>query len=344
MDSDQGPLTIRIERLVSNSADQLWRVDATPENWCVQAGHPHRIDYCDALVRHYRDNTELLIDRSRETAILRALSRNGFGVRVIGTFINGRIEKWPLGWRTLRQSEIRKYYISEAIAAQLARLHAMTLEGSHWISQSRPSLWSTIDKWFNVASAIKFDNRVEAARVRALKFSWIRDQITTLREDLESVESPVVFAHNNLLSKNILLKEYPFNPESWPEIQLTTFEYTEYNFRGFDIGNHFNEWAGFECNWTKFPTNNQQSAFIRNYLGINATEMEVSLVRLEAELYGLVSHLYWGLWAVIQASYGTRETDYLGYAQKRLDRLRELQVNKKELIGGDSIDHDSSSL
>ena len=115
---------------------------------------------------------------------------------------------------------------------------------------SRPSLWSTIDKWFNVASAIEFDNRVEAARVRALKFSWIQDQIATLREDLESVESPVVFAHNNLLPKNILMKEHSFNPESWPEIQLTTFEYTEYNFRGFDIGNHFNEWAGFECNWT----------------------------------------------------------------------------------------------
>jgi hypothetical protein len=31
-------------------------------------------------------------------------------------------------------------------------------------------------------------------------------------------------------------------------------------------GNHFNEWAGFECQWELYPSQEQQSAFLRAYL------------------------------------------------------------------------------
>ena len=31
-------------------------------------------------------------------------------------------------------------------------------------------------------------------------------------------------------------------------------------------GNHFNEWAGFECAWHNLPSDEQQTAFVRAYL------------------------------------------------------------------------------
>lgn len=34
------------------------------------------------------------------------------------------------------------------------------------------------------------------------------------------------------------------------ELILIDFEYGMYNNRGFDLGNHFNEYAGFDCDYS----------------------------------------------------------------------------------------------
>ena len=46
------------------------------------------------------------------------------------------------------------------------------------------------------------------------------------------------FCHNDLLCGNIMVND------STAAITLIDFEYGGTNFRGFDIANHFNEWAG----------------------------------------------------------------------------------------------------
>lgn len=33
---------------------------------------------------------------------------------------------------------------------------------------------------------------------------------------------------------------------------MIDFEYGSYNYRGFDIGNHFNEYAGYDCDYTLY--------------------------------------------------------------------------------------------
>lgn len=55
------------------------------------------------------------------------------------------------------------------------------------------------------------------------------------------------------------------------DLHLIDFEYAAPNYAAYDIGNHFYEMAGFECNWEDFPTIEQQVAaittatwFIRN--------------------------------------------------------------------------------
>eukprot|EP01046_Picozoa_sp_COSAG06_P044891 COSAG06_NODE_6121_length_3099_cov_1.673000_2_plen_157_part_00 len=96
------------------------------------------------------------------------------------------------------------------------------------------------------------------------------------------------------------------------------------NFRGFDIANHFNEWAGGtdtgEPDYSKFPTAEQQERFCAAYL----TEMQGSadgtaeLVE-EASKFVLADHWYWGLWAVNQArDEGCDDFAYLTYAQRRI--------------------------
>lgn len=110
--------------------------------------------------------------------------------------------------------------------------------------------------------------------------------------------------------------------------------------RGFDFGNHFNEYAGFECDYSRYPSPQQQHLFFRHYLAAGAfSQRTVSgsggddqedacassdpsllmLERMEAEanLFALASHIYWGVWALIQARYSPIDFDYLQYSGTR---------------------------
>ena len=58
-------------------------------------------------------------------------------------------------------------------------------------------------------------------------------------------------------------------------VQFIDFEYSCWSWRGFDFGNHFCERAGFEGDYSRFPTRQEAGAFIRAYLSEEATEPPV---------------------------------------------------------------------
>ncbi len=49
-------------------------------------------------------------------------------------------------------------------------------------------------------------------------------------------------------------------------LQFIDFEYGCVSYRGFDWGNHFNEYAGFECDYGRYPDRRGAASFIRHYL------------------------------------------------------------------------------
>lgn len=53
------------------------------------------------------------------------------------------------------------------------------------------------------------------------------------------------------------------------EANFIDYEYGCYAFRGFDIGNHFNEFAGFECEYWRYPTKEFQMKWYEWYLTEN---------------------------------------------------------------------------
>lgn len=88
------------------------------------------------------------------------------------------------------------------------------------------------------------------------------------------------------------------------------FEYCSYNYRSFDIANHFAEWVYdytnteypyFKEDWTKYPTEKQRLRFIRSYLDeVGSRENPKKVIR-EVEVFALASHFFWSLWALINA-------------------------------------------
>lgn len=68
------------------------------------------------------------------------------------------------------------------------------------------------------------------------------------RKFLTRVNSPVVFCHNDMQEGNILLVK----DCSPPRLVLIDFEYCSYNYRAFDLANHFLEWT-YDYTLEEFP-------------------------------------------------------------------------------------------
>ncbi|XP_053799542.1 collagen alpha-1(I) chain-like [Vidua chalybeata] len=101
----------------------------------------------------------------------------------------------------------------------------------------------------------------------------LEQEMRSLRDLLEATPSPVVFCHNDVQEGNILL--LAGREGSSDSLMLIDFEYSSYNYRGFDLGNHFCEWVysysreGWPCFQARpehYPSRQQQLHFIRHYL------------------------------------------------------------------------------
>ncbi|KAG2487423.1 hypothetical protein HYH03_013990 [Edaphochlamys debaryana] len=149
------------------------------------------------------------------------------------------------------------------------------------------SQWDAIFGWLEMAEALTFDHDPKKAEAFAkVDFPALRKELSALWALCRRVRSPRVFCHNDLLSGNILIVHGEPPPAGaaasappasssagaaddvlgggW--LQFIDFEYSCYGERGFDLGNHFNEYAGFDCEYGRFPTPEQQKAFFRSYL------------------------------------------------------------------------------
>ena len=107
--------------------------------------------------------------------------------------------------------------------------------------------------------------------------------------------------------------------------------------RGFDFGNHFNEYAGFDCDYTRYPASDAQRLFFRHYMAAQAgstgsavSEEVLTQLEAEANVFALASHAYWGVWALIQARYSPIEFDYFEYSGMRWAEYRR---RREEFLG-----------
>ncbi|CAN2391425.1 Ethanolamine kinase 1, partial [Pristimantis euphronides] len=113
-------------------------------------------------------------------------------------------------------------------------------------------------------------------------------------------------------------------------VQFIDYEYSGYNYQAYDIGNHFNEFAGVnEVDYSLYPERALQLRWLRAYLEAykhfkdiraEVSESEVERLYVQVNQFALASHFFWGLWALIQAKYSKIDFDFLGYAIVRLNQ------------------------
>lgn len=268
----------------------------------------------DVLIRIYGEGTDSFFVRHEETRLFELLSSKNIGVKLLGEFGNGRVEKLLTGSVCTRK-QIRQPELSAQIARKMHEFHHIDVD-----IDRAPRILSEIHRLLEVAR-----KKCTGAKFQGVDLAGVAQSIQELEGILAEVPSPLVLSHNDLQYGNIM------NTETG--VVLIDFEYTSYNPRGYDLGNHFCEWMydyhrtvnPHLADFAKYPTAEQQRHFCRAYLSAElgddarVSDEAVEALRREANAYSLAAHLFWGIWGFIQASQSEIDFDFLAYGQCRYD-------------------------
>ncbi|XP_051786123.1 ethanolamine kinase 1 isoform X5 [Erpetoichthys calabaricus] len=270
------------------------------------------------LVRIYGYMTELFVDRDNELKSFRVLHAHGCAPNLYCTFNNGLCYEFIQG-TALDPEHVSHPKLFRIIARQLAKFHSIHAHNG-WVPKS--NLWLKMKKYFSLVPN-EFENKVNESRFieGVPSFQQLQQEMNWMKKRLSSLGSPVVLCHNDLLCKNII-----FNDKEG-HLKFIDYEYAGYNYQAYDIGNHFNEFAGLnEVDYAQYPNRELQLQWLRAYLeaykefkgqGSEVSDNEVEVLYVQVNQFALASHFFWGLWALIQTKYSTIDFDYLGYAVVR---------------------------
>ncbi|KAF3909800.1 hypothetical protein ABW21_db0201361 [Orbilia brochopaga] len=302
-----------------------------------------------ALLRAYGKGTNVLIDRGRECQNHFYLAQHTLAPPLLARFNNGLIYRFVPG-RVTSPPDLSTPKVYTAVAKRLGQWHAkidtkglvdaldamgprrrispnsgvpeLIYDGDSdedvlgigrdretdnpsdsesvadkAIQPGESELWWTLSKWVDALPEGKEVEKAKKAELRA-ELDWIEDN-AALRGLGE-----IVFGHCDLLSGNVIVlprkeKRTGFCPadigdENDMQVTFIDYEYAIPTERAFDLANHFSEWTG------------------------KVDDAEVQVVMDEVDSFRGIPGLYWGIWALIQATISQIDFDYAAYAELRL--------------------------
>ncbi|CAM8973191.1 unnamed protein product [Rhodiola kirilowii] len=265
------------------------------------------------LVRVYGEGVDIFFNRDEEIRTFECVSKHGHGPRLLGRFLEGRIEEF-IHARTLSASDLRDPEIARLVAAKLRDFHSLDMPGVR-----KTVLWDRVRKWLKEA---KHFCSVEEAK--EFRLDDLEEEINMLEKALESEDQEISFCHNDLQYGNIMMDE------ETKAITLIDYEYASYNPAAYDIANHFCEMAAnyhtdtpHILDYTKYPGLDERHYFVQNYLtseGKEPTEPEIQQLLEAVEKFKVPNHLFWGLWGLISSYVNNIDFDYTEYARQRFQQ------------------------
>ncbi|KAL8785215.1 MAG: hypothetical protein Q9213_003484 [Squamulea squamosa] len=291
-----------------------------------------QIDDEAVLIRAYGKGTDVLIDREREAQSHSLLCTKGLAPELLARFQNGliyRIGQWHAVLPVIPATASNPVEgTDDPLFAQQPSQARPPVEVINGITPAKiaPNVWTVMQKWiFALPTATESERHRNETLQRELERT-----VADIADVPSLGNDGLVFSHCDLLSGNVIV--HPRNTtESAPTTDTVSFidyEYATPAPAAFDLANHFAEWGGFECNYKALPTRAVRRAFIEEYLISYAshttlpsnTDLKTYTRRLfdEVDAYRGVPGLYWGIWALIQATISQIDFDYASYAEVRL--------------------------
>ncbi|XP_044048565.1 ethanolamine kinase 1 [Siniperca chuatsi] len=283
------------------------------------------------LVRLYGRMTELYVNRDREVEMFQVFHAHGCGPQIYCSFQNGICYEFVRG-AVLDDELLRQPSIYRLIAAEMGRIHSIQPKCGLPVE---PLLWTKMSHFLTlVQSSISSRPKSPVALREVPSFETLSFEMDSLKRHLSQIDSPTVLCHNDLLTKNIIYN----NKEGM--VKFIDYEYADYNYQAFDIGNHFNEFAGVnDVNYSLYPSRELQRDWLMAYLEsykhstgheVTVTEAEVTQLYIQVCKFSLASNFFWGLWAILQSRYSSIDFDFQRYAMARLNYYFE---KKEEYFG-----------
>ncbi|XP_065358370.1 choline/ethanolamine kinase isoform X1 [Calliphora vicina] len=328
---------------------------------------------------HGEDALEAMIT---ESVVFALLSERHFGPKLHGIFPGGRIEQY-IPARALLTTELSDAKISVKIAEKMGEIHGLNIPMSKepdwiWNCMNRwqrhlPAILSRND-WqenqshaefvrnFNFAEESKWLKSVidngqypvlfchnDFQEGNILLRSYNTAEETNLDDSLMDTNNEEGDLLNNKRSRTLDLDSSADSAlcssadSAGPDLMIIDFEYCAYNYRGFDLANHFLEWTFDYSNPVfpfyyhhkqQFPNIEQRQKFIKSYLkrlnesedDWEPTQKEIDDVENEIKLFKMFSHLFWSLWSVVNVT-SNIEFGYWDYAITRINEYLQLKQN-----------------
>ncbi|XP_034443993.1 choline/ethanolamine kinase isoform X1 [Hippoglossus hippoglossus] len=311
--------------IVSGGLSNLLYLCTLPEHVNSVGEEPRQV-----LLRIYGAILQGVDSLVLESVMFAILAERTLGPKLYGIFPEGRLEQYLPNTR-MHTEQLSDPAVSAELATKVARFHEMVMP----FNKEPKWLFGTIDKYMNQVMKLKFVREAHVKKFKRLMKFDLPAELQSLRALLAATPSPVVFCHNDVQEGNILILD-DSSQSSKDRLMLIDFEYSSYNYRGFDFGNHFcewmydytyNQWPFYKASPENYPTREQQLHFLRSYLSErrkysdipeDQTKIEEDMI-IEANRYALASHFLWALWSIIQAKISKIEFGYMDYAQVRLD-------------------------
>ncbi|KAM5432465.1 putative ethanolamine kinase [Microsporum ferrugineum] len=341
------------------------------------------IDKEAVLMRAYGNNSEIIRDRERETKSHALLASRGLAPPLLARFSNGLLYRFIRG-QVASPDDLTNPAIWRGVARRLGQWHAAlpisdvpsdalnlgsgdgdTLSLASSDSESKPvqestsaaddiipistrlegpNLWATLQKWI-----LALPKSTEQERTRRKNLQKEYERIVAEFDDGSGLgEEGMVFAHCDLLSANVIIQPRP-KESTLPEGSAETVDFIDYEYAtpspaAFDLANHFAEWAGYDCDYSRLPTRSVRRQFIEEYVdsfsqhSVLPESKKVAVDNLFADVdrYRGLPGFYWGVWALIQATISRIDFDYASYAEERLGEYwawRNEQDNSRSKAG-----------
>lgn len=264
------------------------------------------------------DNKLRLNGLEGEVLTFYLLGERSIGPKLYGVFDGGRLEEYLPTYTTLTDDDIADAEAMGALARKYARMHNLSVplnkEPRDYfgfiekaLKEKLPSYRALLDKLRPDPSCTSEEERtlLEAYNTfNSFDFDAFIDQLKSL---VKRVKSKVVLAHNDTNRANAMI-DRSAQAITVDCVRILDFEFSGYNYRGSDIGSHFQnrriDVAQFlQGKFEKkipYPDRQSREHFIRQYLDesraigveLHATTDTVQHILLEGELYGNLQHLY----------------------------------------------------
>lgn len=304
-------------------SNYLFKCELTNPNLKLKSNEPSKIFVRIYGENHHKDVPNMI----KDIVIQSTMSDFKFGPKLHAIFPSGRLEEF-IEARPLHPSEMLVPEINSKIAAELAKFHSLEMPFAK-VSYLFDCCEKNIKLGKENLSSIKL-NEIESQKLNEImKFdTW--GEICKLWKIIESLNCLSFFCHNDCNVGNILKLN--------DKLMLIDYEYGNYNFRGYDIGNYFcemmfnyevTEEPYYVYDYSLFPSKEVQMKFIQDYLknfkevtknkNIDPSAYDLDKLTREVDHCVLASHLHWITWCLKMACCSTINFDYLGYALLRRD-------------------------